>query len=120
MKLNRKQVTANKHSRIRLKVKGSNNKPRLTVFRSNQHIYTQVVDDEKQITLTSSSTIDIDIKPIVTNSKNCEAAKLIGETIAKKALSLGIRKVVFDRGGYLYHGKIRALANAARTQGLEF
>lgn len=99
MQINRKTITAGKHARIRIKVKGSNTRPRLCVFRSNNHIYVQIIDDEKQKTLTASSTIDPEIKSLISTGKNCEAAKIVGEMIAKKSLNLGINKIVFDRGG---------------------
>lgn len=99
MKINRKQRTISKHKRIRAKIKGIGERPRLTIFRSNQHIYAQVIDDVKQITLTSSSTQESQIKTTIANGKNCQAAKLVGESIGDKMLKLGITNVVFDRGG---------------------
>nr|QUE29031.1 ribosomal protein L18 [Madagascaria erythrocladioides] len=120
MQTNRKKITANKHARIRIKIKGTNIQPRLCVFRSNKHIYAQLIDDNKQKTLTASSTIDPEIKSLISTGNNCEAAKVVGEMIAKKSLNLGINRIVFDRGGKLYHGRIKVLADAARSKGLKF
>jgi len=99
MKINRKQRTANKHKRIRAKIQGIDAKPRLTVFKSNQNIYAQVIDDTKQITLVSSSTQESKIKEKISSGRNCDAAKAVGESIGEKMLELGITNVVFDRGG---------------------
>ena len=105
-----------RHLRVREKISGTKDVPRLNVFRSNKGIYVQVIDDETQKTLVSSSTVELKIK----NGGNIEAAKLVGEDIAKKCKAAKIKKVVFDRGGYLYHGRVEALAEAARENGLEF
>ncbi len=105
-----------RHARVRKNLSGTKVIPRLNVFRSNNGIYVQVIDDETNKTLASSSTIELKIK----NGSNIEAAQKVGEDIAKKCLALKIKKVVFDRGGYLYHGRVEALANAAREAGLEF
>lgn len=99
MKINRKKRTASKHRRIRTKIKGVGTRPRLAVFKSNQHIYAQVIDDIKQTTITSCSTQEAEIKQHISNGKNCEAAKLVGESIGDKMLKLGITNIVFDRGG---------------------
>lgn len=99
MKISRKQRTINKHKKIRTKIKGVENRPRLTIFRSNQHIYAQVIDDVKQITITSSSTQESQVRSIINSGKNCQAAKLVGESIGDKMLKLGITNIVFDRGG---------------------
>jgi len=104
-----------RHARIREKVSGTAECPRLSVFRSNSAIYVQVIDDEKQITLASSSS-----KILKINGGNIEGAKAVGKDIAEKCKKLKIKKVVFDRGGYLYHGRVEALAIAARENGLEF
>ena len=104
-----------RHARIREKVSGTAECPRLSVFRSNSAIYVQVIDDEKQITLASSSS-----KILKINGGNIEGAKAVGKDIAEKCKKLKIKKVVFDRGGYLYHGRVEALADAARENGLEF
>ena len=106
-----------RHERITNKVFGTSECPRLCVFRSNTNIYAQIIDDEKGSTLVSASSLDKDLK---INNLNVEAAALVGTSIAKKAKKAGISKVVFDRGGYMYHGKIKALAEAARENGLEF
>ena len=105
-----------RHARVREKISGTKETPRLNVFRSNKGIYVQVIDDETGRTLVSSSTVELKIK----NGGNIEAAKLVGADIAKKCKSLKIKNVVFDRGGYLYHGRVEALAQAARDNGLEF
>ena len=114
-------VARNKrHYRIRNKVQGSAAKPRLAVFRSNNHIYAQVIDDTVGNTLAASSTLDAEVAGKVENTSNIEAAKAVGESVAKKALEKGISEVVFDRGGYIYHGRVAALADAAREAGLKF
>ena len=105
-----------RHARVREKLSGTKEVPRLNVFRSNNGIYVQVIDDVARKTLVSSSTVELKIK----NGGNIEAAKLVGADIAKKCKSAKITKVVFDRGGYLYHGRVEALAEAARENGLEF
>ena len=105
-----------RHARIRKNLSGTAECPILSVFRSNKGIFVQVIDDEKQTTLASSSSVALNIK----NGGNIEAAKLVGKDIAEKCNKLKIEKVVFDRGGYLYHGRVEALADAARENGLEF
>ena len=105
-----------RHSRVRNKVSGTTEMPRLNVFRSNENIFVQIIDDTKGNTLVSSSSVELKIK----NGGNVEAAKLVGKDIAEKAKKAKIKKVVFDRGGYLYHGRVEALAEAARENGLEF
>ncbi len=107
-----------RHRRVRVKVNGTPEIPRLNVFRSNKNIYAQIIDDVNGVTLASASTVAKDGK--VGNGSNEEAAKLVGEAIAKAAVGKNIKKVVFDRGGYLYHGRVKALAEAARENGLEF
>jgi large subunit ribosomal protein L18 len=104
------------HDRIRRKLSGTGARPRLNVYRSLGHIYAQVIDDQKGQTLVSASTISLKLK----TGGNVAAAKEIGKAVAEKAVEKGIKKVVFDRGGYLYHGRIKALADAARAAGLEF
>jgi large subunit ribosomal protein L18 len=104
------------HARIRQKLTGTEQRPRLNVYRSLNHIYVQVVDDQKGETLVSASTIQLKLK----SGGNVAAAKEIGKAVAEKAVAMGIKQVVFDRGGYLYHGRIKALADAAREAGLEF
>lgn len=117
-KQNRVKIRVERHRRLRNKISGTSERPRLSVYRSNNHIYAQVIDDVKGITLTSASTVEKDFELDVTS--NVEAAAAVGKAIAKKALDKGINTVVFDRGGYLYHGKIKALADAAREGGLQF
>jgi large subunit ribosomal protein L18 len=107
-------------ARIRSKVKGTTNKPRLSIFRSNTHIYAQIIDDSIGKTIASSSTLDKDIKSAITSTSTCEASQYVGRAIAKKSLEHKIDTVVFDRGGKLYHGRIKALADAAREEGLKF
>ena len=107
-----------RHERIRSKVNGTAEVPRLCVFRSNTGIYAQIIDDENRTTLCSASSLDKDLK--LKNGSNVEAAKVVGKAIAEKATKAKITKVVFDRGGYLYHGRVKALAEAARENGLEF
>jgi len=109
-----------RHARVRRKVHGTPERPRLNVYRSTNHIYAQVIDDVSGTTLVSASTLSPELADVRSNGGNVEAAKRVGELIAKKALEKGIRQVVFDRGGYLYHGRVAALADAARAAGLEF
>ena len=117
-KVSRNEMRQERHSRIRKDLSGTAERPRLNVFRSNANISAQIIDDEKGITLVSASTLEKELK--ITNGGNVEAAKLIGAEIAKRAKKAKITKVVFDRGGYLYHGRVKALAEAARENGLEF
>nr|WP_263323873.1 50S ribosomal protein L18 [Neobacillus sp. Marseille-Q6967] len=107
-----------RHARVRAKLSGTAARPRLNVFRSNKHIYAQLIDDMSGVTLASASTMDKEFN--LESSSNVEAAKLVGELVAKRAVEKGISSVVFDRGGYLYHGRIQALADAARENGLQF
>ena len=107
-----------RHERIRSTMTGTSETPRLCVFRSNKEIYAQIIDDENRTTLVSASSLDKDLK--IKNGSNVEAAKVVGKSIAEKAKKAKITKVVFDRGGYLYHGRVAALAEAARENGLEF
>ena len=119
-KINRSEVRAKKHRRIRSRLSGTPEKPRLAVFRSNNHMYAQVIDDVAGNTIVSASTLQSDVKEGLEKTNNVEAATKLGEVIAKKALDNGIKAVVFDRGGYIYQGKVKALADAAREAGLEF
>ncbi len=112
----RNEIRQRIHSRIRAKLAGTPERPRLNVYRSLNHIYVQVIDDRKGETLVSASTLEAKSK----TGGNVAAAKEIGKTIAEKAVAQGIKQVVFDRGGYLYHGRVKALADAARAAGLEF
>ena len=106
-----------RHKRVRTKISGTAERPRLSVFRSNTGIYVQIIDDVAAKTLVSASTLD---KEVNTKASNIEAAKEVGTLVAKRAIKAGIKTVVFDRGGYIYHGKVKALAEAAREAGLEF
>ena len=117
-KVSRNEMRVERHKRIRKDLSGTADRPRLNVFRSNANITAQIIDDEKGVTLVSASTLEKDLK--IKNGGNVEAAKLIGAEIAKRAKKAKISKVVFDRGGYLYHGRVKALADAARENGLEF
>ena len=119
-KKNRSEVRVNKHRRIRSRLSGTPEQPRLAVFRSNNHMYAQIIDDVAGNTIVAASTLDKDVKAELTKTNNVEAAALLGKVIAKKALDKGINTVVFDRGGYIYQGKVKALADAAREAGLEF
>lgn len=118
--ISKDKVRRRVHSRIREKVTGSKERPRLNVYRSLNHIYAQLIDDAHGITLVSASTVMGRSKDAKRTSGNVASAKEIGKTIARRALEKGIKKIVFDRGGYLYHGRIKALAEAAREAGLEF
>ena len=109
-----------RHERVRTKVEGSSSRPRLCVFRSLNHIYAQVIDDEKGSTLGSASSLNPEIKGDEASKTKTETAKLVGALIAKQAQAQGIKSVVFDRGGYQYHGRVKALAEAARKGGLKF
>ena len=116
-KLEKKAIRSRIHARIRRKLRGTAERPRLAVFRSVAHIYAQVIDDAEGKTLVSASSVD---KGAKTNGGNVAAAKTIGKTVAERAQEKGIKRVVFDRGGYQYHGRVKALAEAARAAGLEF
>ena len=117
-KVSRNEMRVERHKRIRKDISGTSERPRLNVFRSNANITAQIIDDEKGLTLVSASTREKELN--IKNGGNVEAAKLIGAEIAKRAKKAKIEKVVFDRGGYLYHGRVEALAEAARENGLEF
>ena len=119
-KESRQEVRVKKHKRIRNRFSGTAQRPRLAVFRSNNHMYAQIIDDTAGNTLVSASTLEKEIGAELEKTNNVEAAAYIGTVIAKRALEKGIKQVVFDRGGFLYHGKIAALADAARAAGLEF
>ena len=119
-KKSRKEVRVKKHMRIRNRFSGTAERPRLAVFRSNNHMYAQIIDDTVGNTLVSASTLEKAVKAELTKTNNVDAAKYLGTVIGKRAVEKGITKVVFDRGGFLYHGKIAALADAAREAGLEF
>ncbi|MBI4475258.1 MAG: 50S ribosomal protein L18 [Acidobacteria bacterium] len=119
-KLASNEVRIRIHRRIRKHLSGSPVRPRLAVFRSNKHIYAQIIDDAKGTTLTAASTLDADAKKDLKNGGNVAAAKVVGKLIAERAKAEGISAVLFDRGGYLYHGRVKALADAAREAGLRF
>lgn len=116
----RKKTRERRHRRVRKKVFGTPERPRLCVFKSLNHIYAQIIDDTRGHTLVSASTLDKELRELPGHKGNKEFAKKVGELIAERAIQLGINKVVFDRGGYKYHGCIKALADAARQKGLQF
>ena len=119
--LSRKKQTQKRHRRLRRNINGTLDRPRLCVFRSNNHIYAQVIDDNTQSTICSASTLDKDLKNSLDSERStCKASTAVGELVAQRALEKGIQEVVFDRGGNLYHGRVKALANAARNAGLKF
>ena len=119
-KKSRTEVRMKKHRRIRNRFSGTAERPRLAVFRSNNHMYVQIIDDTAQHTLVSASTLQKDVKAELEKTNNVEAAAHLGTVIAKRALDKGITTVVFDRGGFIYQGKIKALSEAAREAGLDF
>lgn len=119
-RIDKNKIRKRKHVRVRKKISGTSECPRLCVYRSNAHIYAQIIDDESQTTLCSASTLDKDVKGSVSVGSNIEAAKAVGKLIAERAAAKDIKVVVFDRSGYLYHGRVQALAEAAREAGLEF
>ncbi len=117
LKADKNKLRQKRHLRVRNRVAGTAERPRLNVFRSLAHIYAQVIDDEKGMTLAAASSLDKDFAGF---GGNIEAAKKVGAAIAKKAIEKGISEVVFDRGGYIYHGRVKALAESARENGLKF
>ena len=119
-KKSRSVVRVNKHKKLRNRLSGTAQCPRLAVFRSNNHMYAQIIDDTAHHTLVSASTLQKDVKANLEKTNNVEAAAYLGKVIAEKAIEKGIKDVVFDRGGFIYHGKIQALADAAREAGLNF
>ena len=119
-KKSRSEVRVNKHRKLRNRYSGTAERPRLAVFRSNNHMYAQIIDDTVGTTLVSASTVQKDVKAELEKTNNVDAAAYLGTVIAKKAIEKGINTVVFDRGGFIYQGKIKALADAAREAGLEF
>jgi large subunit ribosomal protein L18 len=114
------EVRKRKHDRVRKKISGTPERPRLCVFRSLSHIYAQIIDDSKGVTLAQASTLDKEIKDKIAFGGNIGSATEVGKLVAQRALAKGIEDVVFDRGGYLYHGRVAALATAAREAGLKF
>lgn len=119
-KQDRNELRQRRHLRIRRGVAGAEGRPRLSVFRSLNHMYAQIVDDARGVTLAAASTRDPEIRDAVKGKKKTEAGALVGEAIARRAREKGITRVVFDRGGYLYHGRVKALADGARKAGLQF
>lgn len=119
-KISSNEVRLRKHVRVRKKVSGTTERPRLNVYRSLSHIYAQIIDDSVGNTLVSASTLDETIKGKIAFGGNKEGAKLVGKLVAERAIEKGIKAVVFDRGGYIYHGRVKELAEAAREAGLEF
>jgi len=119
-KVDRNEARKVRHMRIRKKVKGTAERPRLNVFRSLKHTYAQIINDEIGHTLVSASTLDPELRDKIVGKTKKEAARMVGQLIAKRALEKGIKKVVFDRGGYKYHGRVQEVAAGAREAGLEF
>ena len=119
-KKSRTEVREKKHLKLRSRFSGTAERPRLSVYRSNKHIYAQLIDDDAQRTLAAASTVQAEIKSGLEHTDDVAAAEAVGKAIAEKAKALGITEVVFDRGGYVYHGKVAALADAAREAGLDF
>ena len=113
-----KELRDRRHARVRKKVVGAADRPRLSVFRSLRHIYAQVVDDIAHTTLASASTLDVELKG--TTGAKADSAKAVGTLVAKRAIEKGVKRVTFDRGGYKYHGRVKSLADAAREAGLDF
>ena len=117
-KADKNAVRKKRHVRVRSKISGTESRPRLNIFRSSKHIYAQLIDDVNGVTLASASTSDKDLG--IEAGSNVDAASKVGQLLAKRAIDKGMKSVVFDRGGYLYHGRVKALADAARENGLEF
>ena len=119
-KENKKAIREKKHARLRNRISGTAARPRLAVYRSNKHIYAQIIDDDAQTTLAAAGSVEKEIRDALDHTDDIAAAEKVGEVIAQRAASKGITEVVFDRGGYIYQGKIAALAEAARKAGLDF
>lgn len=119
-KANKNAKRLQRHKRVRRKITGTTQRPRLCVFRSSNNIYAQIIDDTNRVTVVSASSLDAEIKGAVNHGGNKEAARKVGELVAKRAVEKGITEVVFDRGGYLYHGRVQELAEGAREAGLKF
>lgn len=117
-KADKNAVRKKRHARVRAKLSGTAARPRLNVYRSNKHIYAQLIDDVNGVTVASASTLDKEVN--LDSTGNVDAAVKVGELVAKRAVEKGVAAIVFDRGGYLYHGRVKALADAARENGLEF
>nr|YP_010925827.1 chloroplast 50S ribosomal protein L18 [Neoporphyra seriata]WKD84059.1 chloroplast 50S ribosomal protein L18 [Neoporphyra seriata] len=120
MKINTKQTRIHKHKRVRKKVQGTLTRPRLCVFRSNKHIYAQVIDDTQGTTLVATSSVNLKNDAFDKISSNCDTSRVVGKQLAEKSIKAGITNVVFDRGGKLYHGRVKALAEAAKEAGMGF
>ncbi|HHU12907.1 MAG TPA: 50S ribosomal protein L18 [Clostridiaceae bacterium] len=120
IKKTKNEIRRRNHARVRKTIAGTSARPRLCVFRSLNHIYAQVIDDSRGMTLAAASSLDADLKESVKNGANVDAAKAVGRLVAERAVEKGIKEVVFDRGGYIYHGRVKALADAAREAGLAF
>ena len=119
-KIDKNQERLRRHTRVRKKVSGTAQTPRLSVYRSLNHIYAQVIDDTKGVTLCSASTMEKTVKAEIKDMTKTDAAKVVGKTVAQRAIKAGIKDVVFDRGGYLYTGRVQAVADGAREAGLNF
>jgi len=119
-KVDRKVAREKRHMRIRRRMTGSPDRPRLCIYRSNKHIYAQIVDDTQAHTLVAASSLDTELTDKLKKTWNKDSAEAVGELVAKRAIKKGIQSVVFDRGGYIYHGRVAAVAEAARKSGLEF
>ena len=120
-KISRELQTQKRHKRLRRYLIGNKTRPRLAVYRSNNHIYAQVIDDDAQQTICSASTVDKELKEDEKKlSSNCSSSSIVGKLLAKRAMKKGVKQVIFDRGGNLYHGRVKALADAARDAGLNF
>ncbi|MBD5631932.1 MAG: 50S ribosomal protein L18 [Clostridia bacterium] len=119
-KIDKNEERLKRHARVRRKISGTAETPRMCVFRSLNHIYVQIIDDVKGVTLCAASTVEKDVKGKIAKLNKTDAAKLVGKTVAEKAKKLGIESVVFDRGGYIYTGRVQALADGAREAGLNF
>ncbi len=118
--MDKRSARNRRHLRVRKKIFGTQDCPRLCVYRSSKHIYAQVIDDVNRVTLVAASTLDPKLRDELNYGGNIEAAKAVGEMVAERCLAEGVEKVVFDRGGFLYHGRVKALADAARKKGLKF
>ncbi len=119
-KADKNQARKKRHLRMRNKIEGTTERPRLNIYRSLNNIYAQIIDDVKGVTLVSASTLDKELREKIGHGGNKESAKAVGALVAQRALTAGVKQVVFDRGGYLYHGRVKELADAAREVGLEF
>ena len=119
-KIDKNSVRKNRHGRTRRYINGTAEKPRLNVYRSLNHIYAQIIDDEASHTLAAASTLDAELKTQLEGKSKSEAAELVGELVGKRAMDKGVKQVVFDRGGYLYTGRVQKLADGARKSGLDF